>query len=134
MVTGSQAENPGAQEPTSDHGDRHGRFTVHVVFAIVFLFMVATKYVLYFSPSSIDPGLTGLRVGATLGHLLIWALAYSMCLGTKKKLLMCFLAAPTLFFGILTFPFLGYLGLICMFIVYKTVARKPNEAQQQTQA
>lgn len=105
-------------------------FTVHLLFAIALLFIVAVKYFLYFHSAATEHGFTAGRIGATFGHLLIWGLAYSMCLATQKKVVLGCLAAPTLFFGVLLIPALGYLGLILMGFVFYIAKRNTGAAKQ----
>lgn len=98
---------------------RESNITVHLVFGGVLLAILAFKYFLYFGSSITGTGLTPGRVGATLGHLLIWVFAYKMTLRAARRLLMGLIAAPTLLLGVLTFPLVGWIGIIIMFIVLK---------------
>jgi len=113
-----------SQKPkTPASQSRQSNFSVHLLFAIVLLFILAMKYVLYFQSPATEHGLTAGRLGATLAHLLIWGLAYSMCVSTQKKALLGCLAAPTLFFGVLLIPALGFIGLIVMGVVHHFAKR-----------
>ncbi|MFC1706449.1 hypothetical protein ACFL59_06430 [Planctomycetota bacterium] len=114
------SDNPSSDTATSSPA----KLAVHLAFVTVLLFVISLKYYLYFASPITGHGLTPGRLGATLSHLLILAFAYVMCLGSPRKLRMGLIAAPTLFFGVLTLPILGWLGLVVMVIVYRLERRK----------
>lgn len=125
---------PPANPAVSPQQRQQSNFTVHLFFAVALLFIVAWKYFLYFYSPSTEHGLTAGRLGATLGHTLIWGLAYSMCLATRKKVVLGCLAAPTVFFGVLLIPALGYLGLLVMGVVFYLAKRQAESTGQNAQA
>lgn len=114
-------------DPDRPSGDN---FAVHLSFIIVLAAILAIKYRLYFSSPATEHGLTDVRIGATVAHLLMWTFAYTMCRRTRRKVLLGILAAPTLFFGVLTVPILGWVGIVVMFVAYRVTAKRdgPRES------
>lgn len=114
------AQSEATQEPSN--------FGIHLTFIIFLAAILAWKYYMYFHSPATDAGISaagrlGARIGATTSHLLIWAVSYAICVYGSRKRLLVILACVTLFFGVLTLPILGWIGILVMLIVYTRSAR-----------
>jgi hypothetical protein len=110
------AQSEATQEPSN--------FGIHLTFIIFLAAILAWKYYIYFYPDATFAGMSAAaRLGATISHLLIWAVSYAICVYGSRKRLLLVMACVTLFVGVLTVPILGWIGLVVMLIVYNRSAR-----------
>lgn len=114
------AQSEATQEPSN--------FGIHLTFIIFLAAILAWKYHIYFYADATFAGMSaaarlGARLGATISHLLIWAVSYAICVYGSRKRLLVIMACVTLFIGVLTLPILGWIGIGGMLIVYQRSAR-----------
>lgn len=107
-----------------DSKHKNPNFPTHLIFLVLLAFILALKYHLYFDSPLTGTGFTARRLGATLSHLLIWAIAYSLCYKSSGNALLLTLGALFVFLGWILIPLIGWAGVIILYVVYRKVRRK----------
>lgn len=104
-------------------------FPTHLVFLVLLFLMLIWKYYLYFASPVTGTGLTAGRIGATLGHMLIWTMSYLICHKGGSSTMLLVIGILTVLFGVLTVPMLGYIGVVILYLVYRARRRAIAEGR-----
>lgn len=91
---------------------------VHIFFAITIFLIICFKLYLYTSFSMENTNF-GNRLGATISHILIWALSYNICLKVDIKKIYLGMSLITIIFGVFSYPIIGWFFLGLMYYLYK---------------
>jgi hypothetical protein len=98
---------------------------VHITFGFLFLFIAATRYLIYFGPGQELHSFTPAQaIGATLGYLFVWSLAYWFCATSPKKALVTWLGGAAVFLSTLIGSFVGFILLFVIFFIRKSQKKK----------
>jgi hypothetical protein len=119
---GEPEQNPSS----SDHGTAtaspaSSNVPVHITFGFLFLFIAATRYLIYFGPAKELHSFNAAQaIGASLGYLFVWSLAYWFCTTSPKKTLVTWLGGAAVFLSTLFGSFVGFLLLFVIFFIRRS--------------
>jgi len=121
-------ESPCSRVPTYPAASN---MPVHITFVLLFLYIAATRYLVYFGPASQLHKLNAAQaIGATLGYLFVWALGYWFCATSVRKTLVTWLGGLAVFLSTLIGSFVGFILLFVIFPVHRAQqARSVRSAQ-----
>jgi len=120
----SEATPPAVNTPDLS-ADRPSNIPVHITFGFLFLFIAATRYLIYFGPGQELHSFTPAQaIGATLGYLFVWSLAYWFCSTSPKKTLVTWLGGAAVLLSTLIGSFVGFILLFVIFFIRKKQRRK----------
>lgn len=98
---------------------------VHITFGSLFLYLAATRYLIYFGPASEMHSFNPAQaLGAFLGYLLVWSFGYWLCATPPRKTLVTWLGAAAVILSTLVGSLIGY---VLLFVIY-FIRRKQRRA------
>lgn len=105
--------------------DSPSNVPLHITFGFLFLFIAATRYLIYFGPGREFHSFTPAQaIGATLGYLFVWSLAYWFCATSPRKTLVTWLGGAAVFLSTLIGSFVGFILLFVIFFIRRNQKKK----------
>lgn len=135
---------PGAEDDTEDPPtsidrkatsmvDGPSNVPVHITFGFLFLFIAATRYLIYFGPArDLHSFNAAQAIGASLGYLFVWSLAYWFCTTSPKKTLVTWLGGAAVFLSTLIGSFVGFILLFVIYFIRRSQKKNSHQTIQPT--
>jgi len=96
--------------------DTPSNVPVHITFGFLFLYIAATRYLIYFGPArELHSFNEAQALGASLGYLFVWSFAYWFCATSPRKTWVTWLGGSAVILSTLIGPFVGF---ILLFVIY----------------
>src|SRR5690606_14482593 len=115
------------KQPTRE-SDLPRNTPVHITFAFLFLYIAATRYLIYFGTAqNLHPSNSAQAIGASLGYLFVWSLAYWFCVTSPKKTLVVWLGGAAVFLSTLIGSFVGFILLFAIYFIRRNQKRVINQ-------
>lgn len=97
---------------------------VHITYGIFFLFIAATRYLIYFGPASGLHSFNAAKaIGATLGYLFVWSLGYWFCITSPKKTLVTWIGGSAVLLSTLIGSYVGFVLLLVIYFIRRSQTR-----------
>ena len=91
---------------------------VHITYGFLFLFIAATRYLIYFGPASALHSFNAAQaIGATLGYLFVWSLGYWFCITSPRKTLVTWIGGAAVLLSTLIGSYVGFVLLLAIYLM-----------------